>query len=549
MTQTLKGMVGSSGFAKGQAVWRKRDATTIKEMCVEDTAQELHHLEMAIATTKQQILELRYIAVERMGEEEAMIFDAHLSFLDDPSFTGEMKNRIKNEKKNAEAICEVVVAEMCNLFQSLDDEYMRARAEDIRDVGSRLLENMERKQHLSRSLPPNSIVIAYDLTPSDTVQFSSEIIGIITSRGSKNSHAAIIARTLGIPAIFGLNGAIERIKDGDHLLLDGENGTIYINPTHETEQTLMEQMRLHSIHTKNALREAAQDTYTADKKRIKIFANIGNTGDIHAALSNHAEGVGLFRTEFLYIENTHWPTEEEQFNVYTQVLRAFPTRTVIIRTLDIGGDKQLSYADLANEDNPYLGCRGIRFCLANKKIFETQLRALLRASVHGDLWVLLPMIENVYQIKETKSLLEECKGDLQKQGIPVNADLKLGIMIEIPAAALTANILAKEVDFFSIGTNDLTQYTLAADRGNEHVRHLYDETHPAVFRLIEMICADAQKENIPVGICGELASNLAVTEALIRMGIEKLSVSPYTIPKVKQTVRKSNFQILDKIYQ
>lgn len=538
MSFTLNGIGASTGLSIGQAFWWKKEIT-IKEITVTQPDQEIQRLETAILITQEQIKDLRQLTVTRIGEQEAGIFDAHLSFLEDPSFTGEMKARIKNNKKNAEAMCEAVVKEMYTLFQSLDDDYMRARAEDIRDVGNRLLENMgNHGDEITDSIPPNTIIIAVDLTPSDTVQFSRDIKGIVTTKGSKNSHAAILARTLGIPAVFGVQQATDRIKNGDVICIDGENGTIYINPSPLGEKAFKQRIQEHQLHKEQSLQKAAENTYTIDGKRVHIFANIGHPRDIETALSNHAEGVGLFRSEFLYLESEQWPTEEEQYLVYQQVLTAFSPKPVIIRTLDIGGDKQIPYAKLPVEENPYLGCRGIRYCLENKETFKIQLRSLLKASMFGNLWILLPMISDLDQVRETKRILEECKKELSREGVPF-AGVKIGVMIEVPAAALIADDLTKEVDFFSIGTNDLTQYTLAADRGNEHVGHLYDETHLAVMRLIQMVCDAAKQERIPVGICGELASNLETIEKLVQMGIEEFSVTPHAIPKVKEVVRKS----------
>lgn len=525
----------------GQAVWWRKEKPVAPSRTITDPKSEIEKLDQAIAQAKEQIEKLREIAAERMGEEEAAVFDAHFAFLDDPAFTGEMKNRIENQKKNAEAVCQDVTEEMGALMASLDDEYMKARADDIRDVGSRLLLILLGKQPFDPSLlTPGSVVIAEELTPSDTAQFPEGVAGMVTAKGSKTAHAAIMARTLGIPAVLGLGSKIEQIKDGDTIVVDGDKGTIQINPDQDVINRVRTQIEQQEKARALALKEAKAEAKTADGKRIQVFANIGSLSDIEIALKNHAEGVGLFRTEFLYLENDHWPTEEEQYQAYAKVLSSFGERPVVIRTLDIGGDKELPYAKLPKEENPFLGHRAIRFCLANPDLFKTQLRALLRASVHGNLWIMFPMIENCSEIRQAKALLNECREELISEGVQVADKIPVGIMVEIPAAAIAADLLAKEVDFMSIGTNDLTQYTLAADRGNEQVAHLYDAAHPAVLRLVKMTCDAAAKANILVGMCGELAGDPSMTELLIGLGLAELSMSAGTIPEVKQQVRSTD---------
>lgn len=538
MNETIQGVGAAPGINLGTAIWWRKEQPTVHTKTITDVEAETNRLEQAIQQAKEQIASLRQIAEERMGEEEAQVFDAHLAFLDDPAFSGEMKNRISSQKKNAEAICQEVTDEMSSMMAALDDEYMQARADDIRDVGSRILLILLGIKPFNPSLlKAGHVVIAEELTPSDTAQFPEGLAGMVTAKGSKTAHAAIMARTLGIPAVLGLGSAIKQIHDDDTVIVDGDKGIITLNPDAAQESEVRKQIEEKKRAREAALKEAAADAYTADGVRIQTFSNIGSLNDIDLAVKNHAEGIGLFRTEFLYLESDHWPTEEEQYKAYSKVLSAFGEHPVVIRTLDIGGDKDLPYAELPKEENPFLGHRAIRYCLANPDMFKTQLKALLRASVHGNLWIMFPMIENLSEIRAAKALVNECRQELTQAGVAVADNIKLGMMIEIPAAAITADLFAKEVDFMSIGTNDLTQYTLAADRGNELVAHLYDAAHPAVLRLVKKTCDAANKEGILVGMCGELAGDPTMTEILIGLGLHELSMSAGAIPEVKQRIR------------
>lgn len=539
MEKRLNGIGASSGLAIGQAIWWRSPKIEIIEKEIDSTEEELKRFDDAIQTAFEQIKELKNKTIQTIGEDEADVFDAHLTFLEDPSYVGKMKELIEKEKKNAEFICAQVTQSTCEILSSLEDEYMRARADDVRDIGNRLLCILTGVTPFDPSqLKSGDIVVAEELTPSETAQFPKDLSGMITAKGSKTAHAAIIARTLGIPAIVGIGQAIEQIQDQDRLIIDGEKGEVIINPSKKREKEAISEITKQQQRRKEALEAAGKDAQTQDGKRIQVFANIGNLNDIQSALEHQAEGVGLFRTEFLYLENHDWPTEEEQYHAYSEVLKAFGERPVIIRTLDIGGDKDLPYAKLPKEENPFLGHRAIRFCLDHPEIFKTQLRALLRASVHGNLWMMIPMIENRSEIIAVKELLQQCQQELNQQNQAYREKIPLGMMIEVPAAAIMADVLAQEVDFLSIGTNDLTQYTLAADRGNEKVAHLYDAAHPAVLRLIQMTAKAAQKVGIPVGICGESAGDPELTEVLIGLGIDELSMSATAIPETKQRIRQ-----------
>ncbi|SFS31015.1 phosphoenolpyruvate--protein phosphotransferase [Marininema halotolerans] len=538
-SERYQGISAAPGLAIGRVVWWRKEQPKVEHYNVSDPTSELKKLEDAVQQAKEQIQYLRNTTAERMGDDAAAIFDAHLAFLEDPAYIGEMKQHIQEHHKNASAVCQEITTQMVEMLASLPDEYMQARADDIKDVGNRILLLLAGITPFDPlTLESGSVVVANELTPSDTAQFPPGVAAMVTARGSKTAHAAIMARTLGIPAVLGLGDQLQELSEGDLLIIDGDGGTVEQHPSTQRQTEARSTIKHHQQLRDQALEKASLDATTSDGKRIQVFANIGSPGDADQALANGAEGIGLFRTEFLYLENDHWPTEEEQIKAYSHVLKAFQNKPVIIRTLDIGGDKDLPYANLPKEDNPFLGHRAIRYCLANPAVFKTQLKALLRSSIHGDLWIMLPMVENLSEIQETKSLLDECRRELTQKNIPFAETIKVGIMIEVPAAAIYADVLAKEVDFMSIGTNDLTQYTLAADRGNEQVAHLYDAAHPAVLRLVKKTCEAANQAGIIAGMCGELAGDTMMAEILIGLGLHELSMSAGAIPEMKEQVRQ-----------
>lgn len=538
---TLQGIPASPGIGIGTAVWRRKERLQVVRSTIseKDVETDTLRLTKAVAIARSQLEKLRELTAQQVGEKEAQIFDAHQAFLVDPAYVGTMLERIRMERFNAEFVCEQVTEEMRQMLSHLPDDYLQARADDIRDVGDRLLGLLAGTPELEvLAIPHNAIVVAEELAPSDLVHLPKTIAGLVTARGSKTGHVAIMARTLGIPAVLGVQAKITEISDGDTLIVDGDQGLIMVRPDETVEQRMKEKLRITAEAREDARKRASQHALTADGQSMHVFANIGNLNDVDGALEHGAEGVGLFRTEFLYIENDHWPTENEQFETYATVLKRFAERPVIIRTLDIGGDKELPYATLPREDNPFLGHRALRFCLGNPEVFRIQLRALLRASLHGTLWIMFPMVSTIEEIRQAKALLAQCRIELRNEGAVEFGEIPVGIMVETPAAAVMADVLAREIDFMSIGTNDLTQYTLAADRGNELVAHLYQSHHPAVLRLIRTVCEAGKKAGISVGVCGELAGDSRFTEVLIGLGVNELSMSSQSIPGVKDAIRR-----------
>jgi len=541
--KTLHGIAVSDGVCRGKilVLHRARHIIARREIAAGEIAAETSRFEKSLVQTRQQILEVQRKVVENLGAKEADIFEAHLLMLEDHALVGEVIRRVNEEKVNAEYAFHVVAERYAEALLAANDEYLRERAADMRDLASRVLDNLlEVKDALDlHHLNEPCILVSHDLSPSTTAQLNKQfVLGFATDIGGKTSHTAIMARSLGIPAIVGLQTATQELDSGDYALLDGYNGTIIVNPT---DQTLFEYGQLAKIKASldEKLREIrSQPAVTLDGQPIHLSANIEDQNDIEAVLASGAEGVGLFRTEFLYINRDSLPTEEEQFKVYREVATALKPNSIIIRTLDLGGDKFASHLQLAKEINPFLGWRAIRFCLAQPELFRAQLRAILRASAEGNLKMMYPMISGLDELAQANALVEKCKDELRAEGKLFDPNLPIGAMIEIPSAALIARALAQRAKFFSIGSNDLIQYTLAADRTNERVSHLYEPTHPAILQLIKTTVDASHEHGVWTGVCGEIAGDPVLTPLLIGLGVDELSAAPSVVPQVKYIIRR-----------
>jgi phosphotransferase system enzyme I (PtsI) len=539
----LRGIAVSDGVCRGKilVLHRARHIIAQREISADETAGETGRFEKALIQTRQQIQEVQRKVVVNLGAKEADIFEAHLLMLEDHALVGEVMRLIKEEKFNAEFAFHTVAERYSEALLAANDEYLRERAADMRDLTSRVLDNLlEVKDAFDlHHLTEPCILISHDLSPSTTAQLNKKLVlGFATDIGGKTSHTAIMARSLGIPAIVGLQTVSQELDSGDYALLDGYNGTIIVNPT---DQTLFAYGQLAKIKAslEEKLREIRdQPAVTLDGKPIHLSANIEDQNDIEAVIANGAEGVGLFRTEFVFINRDNLPTEEEQYKVYREVAAALKPHQIIIRTLDLGGDKFASHLQLAQEMNPFLGWRAIRFCLAQPELFRAQLRAILRASAEGNVKMMYPMISGLDELNQANAIVEKCKAELRAEGKPFDENLAVGAMIEIPSAALIADTLAQRVKFFSIGSNDLIQYTLAADRTNERVSHLYEPTHPAILRLIKATVDASHRHGLWTGVCGEIAGDTFLTPLLLGLGVDELSTAPSVVPQVKYIVRR-----------
>jgi phosphotransferase system enzyme I (PtsI) len=541
--KVFRGIAVSAGICRGKilVLHRARHVIAKRELADEKIALEVSRFEKSLVQTRQQISEVQRKVVQNMGAKEGDIFEAHLLMLEDRMLVDEVIRMIREQKVNAESAFHEVSERYVAVLASVDDEYLRERADDMRDLTSRVLDNLLEVQDEFdlRHITEPCILVSRDLSPSTTAQLDKKLVlGFATDIGGKTSHTAIMARSLGIPAVVGLKAASEEMDTGDYALLDGYNGTIVVNPT---DQTLFEYGQLSRIKASldEKLREIQfQPAVTLDGKPIHLSANIEDKNDVAAVIKYGAEGVGLFRTEFLFINRENSPSEEDQYKVYRQVAAALKPNPVIIRTLDLGGDKFASHLQLAEEMNPFLGWRAIRFCLAQPELFRAQLRAILRASAEGNVKMMYPMISGLDELTQANALLEKCKAELRAGKIPFDEKMEVGAMIEIPSAVLIADALARRVKFFSIGSNDLIQYTLAADRTNEKVSHLYEPTHPAIIRLIKMTVDAAHRHGIWVGVCGEVAGDPVLTPLLIGLGVDELSAAPPVVAQVKYMIRR-----------
>lgn len=537
--QVFQGKSASGGVATGKIFLYQKGEQQVKRLHVEDTEAELARLRKAAKEAAEQLQKLYEASVKSIGESGAAIFEVHRMMLEDEGFFGAMENTITTQSVNAEYAVAAAADNFSKMFSEMDDEYMRARGADIKDVAERLLSVLSGGNGGMQKLTEPSVVLADDLMPSETVQLDPKLVlAFVTVHGSLNSHTAILARTMNIPALVGVSVPLVPEWNGKTAVVDGAEGTFCIDPTEEYLEK-MEGRRKQEQEKRELLQTLkGKETVTKDGKKIRLYANIGSNRDLGMVLENDAEGIGLFRSEFLYLEKEDYPTEEEQFSVYKTVAETMAGKKVIIRTLDIGADKQAPYFHLKKEENPAMGLRAIRICLTRPDIFKTQLRAVFRAAAYGDLAIMYPMIISVEEVRKIRSLAEEAKRELEAEKLPYG-NVEQGIMIETPAAVMVSDELAKEVDFFSIGTNDLTQYTLAIDRQNTELDGFYDAHHPAVLKMIRMVVENAHKAGIWAGICGELGADTSLTEEFLRMGVDELSVSPGKILPIRRIVRET----------
>ena len=542
----LKGIAGSKGIAIGKVLIYEKDKILISNNLINEDQvdSELDRLQKAIADSKRQISAIKEKASKEMGEDKAQIFEAHLMILEDPVILDEIKKLISQSKNNAVYAVNKIIDKYASIFAELEDAYLRERGADIKDVGNRLLSNLTGcENNPFNNLEEEVIIAAHDLTPSDTAQLSKNyILGFATEVGGKTSHTAILANTLGICAVLGVENLTRIVKTGDYLILDGFEGKIIVNPSNKQIEEYLNQKQEFDAFKNNLSKLTKLPAVTTDGKRIEIAGNIGKPEDIAAVIKNGGEGVGLFRTEFLYINRDEQPSEEEQFQEYKKVAESVNGKPVIIRTLDIGGDKQVECLRIQEEQNPFLGYRAIRLCLDQRDIFKAQLRAILRASIYGQVLIMFPMIADVMEVRAAKDVLEEVKSELKGRNIQFDENIKVGIMIEIPSAAITADIIAPEVDFFSIGTNDLCQYTLAVDRTNEKLSYLYQPFHPSILRLIKHVINSSHEQGKFTGMCGEMAGDSLAALLLVGMGIDELSMNSSSIPHVKNIIRNISYE-------
>lgn len=533
--EIIQGKAIFGGIAIGPISFFAKEQKQVKRTKVEDTEAEIARYEAALATAIEQLGALYEKALKEVGESEAQVFEVHQMMLEDDDYNDSVKNIITSQGLNAEYAVATTGDNFSTMFAAMDDEYFQARAVDVKDISERIINILMGIGEAKVSDEP-SIIVAEDLAPSETVQMDkSKLLGFVTRLGSSNSHTAILARTMNIPALIQVD--IKEEWNGKQAIIDGFSGKFIIEPEADVLEEYQKKQAEQQERRRLLAEQKGKPTVTKNGKAIKLFANIGSVSDLQSVMENDAAGIGLFRSEFLYLESDAYPTEEEQFKAYKMVAETMAGKKVIIRTLDIGADKQVDYFELDKEENPAMGLRAIRICLTRPEIFKTQLRALLRASAFGNIAVMYPMIISVEEVRKIKAIMEEVKAELDEAGIPYG-NVEQGIMIETPAAVILSDLLAKEVDFFSIGTNDLTQYTLAIDRQNAKLDEFYNPHHEAVLRMIQMVVENAHKAGIWAGICGELGADLELTDRFMEMGVDELSVSPTFIYPVRQKIRE-----------
>lgn len=540
--KNLKGIAASSGIAIGKAYRLVEPDFTITKKTISDTKNEIDRFQTAVSHAKSDLEIIRTKALNELGEEKAQIFDAHMLVLSDPELLSSIEGKISSDMVNAEIALKETADMFITMFEQMDNEYMRERAADIKDVSKRVLAHLLGVEIPNPGLINEAVVIiATDLTPSDTAQLNKEFVkGFTTDIGGRTSHSAIMARSMEIPAVVGTNSASQTIANGDMVIVDGINGEVYINPSPETIEKY-KNLQQDFIKQKSEWALLKDEpSISKDGTQVELVANIGSPQDVESVISNGGEGVGLYRTEFLYMERDQLPTEDEQFEAYKTVLEQMGEKPVVVRTLDIGGDKQLPYLNLPTEMNPFLGFRAIRLCLEEQDLFRTQLRALLRASIYGNLKIMFPMIATINEFRAAKAILLEEKESLKANGVTISEEIEVGIMVEIPSTAVIADQFAKEVDFFSIGTNDLIQYTLAADRMNEKVSYLYQPYNPAILRLVKMVIDAAHSEGKWAGMCGEMAGDEIAIPLLLGLGLDEFSMSASSILKARSQIKGLN---------
>ena len=544
-----KGTGASPGIALGRALVIEHSELVIEKKTIENIDKEIQKLESAVKVSKEELTKVKEKALAELGEHEAEIFEAHLLVLEDPELIGSAISKLRDEKVNADYALNEIKEMFVAMFESMDNEYMRERAADIKDVTNRVLRHILGIKVVDLAgLDEEVVLIAHDLTPSDTATMNKNmVLGFLTDIGGRTSHTAIMARTLEIAAVVGLNDITKKVKDGDYIVFNGDTGEVIVNPDEETKAKYASLKEEFEEYRKSLELLKGQASITTDGRHVELAGNIGSPNDVEGLIKNDAEGVGLYRTEFLYMDKEDsFPTEEEQYEAYKAVLEGMNNKPIVIRTLDIGGDKELPYFEMEAEMNPFLGYRAIRLCLDRKDIFKTQLRALYRASVHGKLRIMFPMISSLEELLDAKEVIKEVLKELDAENIAYSNDVEVGMMIEIPSAAVISDVLAKHVDFFSIGTNDLIQYTCAVDRMNQKISHLYNQFNPAVLRLIKMVIDNAHKEGKWVGMCGESAGDQRMIPILLGFGLDEFSMSPISILPARKLITSLSYADMQK---